>query len=130
MKKPTTSSLFNTFIQRNYDGFSAHTLYKFLANTCPKEVASHWVYINIFHVFTNKYTPQDLEISQMVAEIVFNDPNLSDDIHNFRNELIELKFCMEFGYIPNNLAYLKENALDMYLKNAISLNEFELIIKA
>jgi hypothetical protein len=130
MKNNTIIKQFNIFISRNYDGLSAHTLFQTLTFSFPKEIAAQWVYVNIFHVFTEKYTPQDLDIAHCVADVIFNNPNLSNDIHYFRRELKELKFCIEFGYAYANTSYLKENALDMYLKNAISLCEFELIMKS
>lgn len=127
----TTTSLFDAFIARNYDGLSAHTLFQTLSLSFPKEVAEQWVYVNIFHVFTNKYTPEELELSQFIAGVVFGDIDFRKTAKHFRNELTELRYCINYGYNypKQNLEYLKENALDMYLKNVIDIFEFKLIIE-
>ena len=131
-KIPTTTDLFDAFIARNYDGLSAHTLFQTLSLSFPKEVAEQWVYVSVFHVFTNKYTPEELELSQFIAGVVFGDINFRKTAEHFRSELAELRYCINYGYKyhAQNLAYLKENALDMYLKNVIDIFEFKLIIEA
>lgn len=128
----TTSSPFNAFIARNYDGLSAHTLFQTLSLSFPKEIAEQWVYVSVFHVFTNNYTPEELELSQFIAGVVFGDINFHKTAKQFRNELAELRFCINYGYkySKQNLKHLKENALDMFLKNVIDIFEFKLIIEA
>lgn len=132
MKTPTIADIFDSFIARNYDGLSAHTLFQTLSLSFPKEIAESWVYVNVFHVFENKYTPEELELSQFISGIIFDDINFRKKAAHFRSELAELRYCMNYGYRyhAQNLAYLKENALDMYIKNVIDIFEFKLIIEA
>lgn len=125
------NKLFNKFIARNYDGLSAHTLCQTLCESFPKELSHKWVYESIFHVFINKYTPEELELSQYIAKIVFGDIEFRKTVKDFQAELTELRYCINYGYTysKQSLEYLKENALDMYLKNVIDLCEFTFIIK-
>lgn len=131
MTNKELNKLFDKFIARNYDGLSAHTLYQTLCLNFPAEIAGKWVYESIFHVFINKYTPEELELSQYIAGIVFGDIEFRKTAKFFLSELSELRYCHNYGYKyhEQSLEYLKANALDMYLKNVIDLCEFTFIIK-
>ena len=123
---------FDKFIARNYNGLSAHTLFQTLCESYPVEIATEWVYVKIYHVFLNKYTPEELDLSQFLAGVIFGDLDFRNKAHNFRSELEEYRYCINYGYeySHENLRYLKEMALDMYLKNVIDIFEFRIITEA
>ena len=108
MKSNDTIKKFDTFVSRNFFGYSAHTLYQELCHSYPVEVSSQWVYVNIWHTFINQDTPEDIDIARHVACIIIGDPNF------------EIRA----------LAVLTDDALDLYIKGVISLHEFKLIIAA
>lgn len=72
--KNNTIKLFDNFVSRNFFGYSAHTLYQELCHSYPAEVASQWVYVNIWHAFTNQSTHKDIDIARHVACIIIGDP--------------------------------------------------------
>lgn len=76
MKSNDTIKKFDTFVSRNFFGYSAHTLYQELCHSYPVEVSSQWVYVNIWHTFINQDTPEDIDIARHVACIIIGDPNL------------------------------------------------------
>ena len=59
--KSNTIKKFDAFISRNFFGYSAHTLYQELCHSYPAEVASQWVYVNIWHAFIDQNTPEDID---------------------------------------------------------------------
>ena len=118
MKSNDTIKKFDTFVSRNFFGYSAHTLYQELCHSYPVEVSSQWVYVNIWHTFINQDTPEDIDIARHVACIIIGDPNF------------EIRALDARDYIDYCLATLANDALDLYLKGVISLHEFKLIIAA
>ena len=74
MKNNTIKS-FDHFVSRNFFGYSAHTLYQELCYSYPAEVASQWIYVNIWHAFTGQDIPEDIDIARHVACIIIGDPN-------------------------------------------------------
>lgn len=124
--KSNTIKKFNQFVSRNFFGYSAHTLYQELCHSYPAEVASQWVYVNIWHAFTNQSTPEDIDIARNVACIIIEDPDLERLALAARDWI---DYCM-ITHEYERLAVLANDALDLYLKGVISLHEFKLIIAA
>ena len=48
--KNNTTKAFDNFVSRNFFGYSAYTLYQELCHSYPAEVASQWVYVNIWQI--------------------------------------------------------------------------------
>lgn len=126
MKKSEIIKAFNEFVSRNFFGYSAHTLYQELCHSYPAEVASQWVYVNIWHRFTGQDTPEDIDIARRVACIIHHDLSLLDRALAARDWI---EYCMA-THEYERLAVLTDDALDLYLKGVISLHEFKLIIAA
>lgn len=126
MKKSEIIKAFNEFVSRNFFGYSAHTLYQELCHSYPAEVASQWVYVNIWHRFTGQDTPEDIDIARRVACIIHHDLSLLDRAFDARDYI---DYCMA-THEYERLAVLANDALDLYLKGVISLHEFKLIIAA
>lgn len=124
--KNNTIKLFDNFVSRNFFGYSAHTLYQELCHSYPAEVASQWVYVNIWHAFTNQSTHKDIDIARHVACIIIGDPNFEIRALDARDYI---DYCMA-THEYERLAVLANDALDLYLKGVISLHEFKLIIAA
>ena len=133
MSKPT----FNDFINTNFMGLSAHTLYDYIMSTVSnnpiyKKDVSNLVYESIYHVYINKYTALEYKMYTKVRKDILDYYNIIDP-HEFREWLAELHFCLDNGYTDfstTRLSWLKENALDMYITRTISLSEFQYILKA
>lgn len=117
---------FNNFIAANFYGYSAHTLYQELRHSYPAEVASQWVYVNIWHAFIDQSTPEDIDIARHVACIIIGDPTFEIRALDARDYI---DYCMA-THEYERLATLANDALDLYLKGVISLHEFKLIIAA
>lgn len=126
MKKSEIIKAFNEFVSRNFFGYSAHTLYQELCHSYPAEVASQWVYVNIWHTFIDNDTPEDIDIARRVACIIIGDPNFEIRALDVRDYI---EYCMATQEYER-LAVLANDALDLYLKGVISLHEFKLIIAA
>lgn len=126
MKSNDTIKKFNAFISCNFFGYSAHTLYQELRHSYPAEVASQWVYVNIWHAFIGQDTPEDIDIARNIACIINEDPDLERLAFAARNWI---DYCMA-THEYERLATLADDALDLYLRNVISLHEFKLIIAA
>lgn len=126
MKSNDTIKKFDTFVSRNFFGYSAHTLYQELCHSYPVEVSSQWVYVNIWHAFTGQDTPEDIDIARRVACIIIGDPNFEIRALDARDYI---DYCMA-THEYERLATLANDALDLYLKGVISLHEFKLIIAA
>ena len=126
MKSNDTIKKFNAFISCNFFGYSAHTLYQELCHSYPAEVASQWVYVNIWHAFIDQSTPEDIDIARHVACIIIGDPNFEIRALDARDYI---DYCM-ITHEYERLAVLADDALDLYLKGVISLHEFKLIITA
>lgn len=124
--KNSTIKEFNNFISRNFFGYSAHTLYQELCYSYPAEVATQWVYVNIWHTFINNDTPEDIDVARHVACIIIGDPNFELRALDTRDWI---EYCMA-THEYERLALLADQALDLYLKGVISLHEFKLIIAA
>lgn len=90
------------------------------------EVASQWVYVNIWHTFIDNDTPEDIDIARRVACIIIGDPNFEIRALEARDYI---DYCMA-THEYERLAVLANDALDLYLKGVISLHEFKLIIAA
>ena len=119
---------FNLYIERYFDGYTAHTLYQDLTSKgYPAEIASNWIYAKLYRVFAGRGTQVEREIVQLIRNIVFNDVSFSDKENLFISELQETKYCIRFGY-KYNASYLKNNALDFYIKGSISLTDFQFIV--
>lgn len=126
MKSNDTIKKFNAFISCNFFGYSAHTLYQELCHSYPAEVASQWVYVNIWHAFIGQDTPEDIDIARNIACIIIGDPNFEIRALDARDYI---DYCM-ITHEYERLAVLADDALDLYLKGVISLHEFKLIITA
>ena len=124
--KSETIKAFNTFVSRNFFGYSAHTLYQELCHSYPAEVSSQWVYVNIWHAFIGKDTPEDIDIARNIACIINEDPDLERLALAARDWI---DYCIA-THEYKRLAVLVDDALDLYLKGVISLYEFKLIIAA
>lgn len=126
MKSNDTIKKFDTFVSRNFFGYSAHTLYQELCHSYPVEVSSQWVYVNIWHTFINQDTSEDIDIARHVACIIIGDPNFEIRALDARDYI---EYCMATQEYER-LATLTNDALDLYLKGVINLHEFKLIIAA
>lgn len=124
--KNDTIKKFDTFVSRNFFGYSAHTLYQELCHSYPAEVASQWVYVNIWHTFINQDTPEDIDIARHVACIIIGDPNFEIRALDARDYI---EYCMATQEYER-LAVLIDEALDLYIDRVISLDEFKLIVSA
>lgn len=126
MKSNDTIKKFNAFISCNFFGYSAHTLYQELRHSYPAEVASQWVYVNIWHRFTGQDTPEDIDIARRVACIIHHDLSLLDRALAARDWI---EYCITTQEYEC-LAVLIDEALDLYIDRVISLDEFKLIVSA
>ena len=126
MKSNDTIKKFDTFVSRNFFGYSAHTLYQELCHSYPVEVSSQWVYVNIWHTFINQDTPEDIDIARHVACIIIGDPNFEIRALDARDYI---EYCMATQEYER-LAVLIDEALDLYIDRVISLEEFKLIVSA
>lgn len=126
MKSNDTIKKFNAFISHNFFGYSAHTLYQELRHSYPAEVASQWVYVNIWHAFIDQSTPEDIDIARRVACIIHHDLSLLDRALAARDWI---EYCMATQEYER-LAVLIDEALDLYIDRVISLDEFKLIVSA
>lgn len=126
MKSNDTIKKFNAFISHNFFGYSAHTLYQELRHSYPAEVASQWVYVNIWHAFIDQSTPEDIDIARRVACIIHHDLSLLDRALAARDWI---EYCMATQEYER-LAVLIDEALDLYIDRVISLDEFRLIVSA
>lgn len=124
--KNNTTKAFDNFVSRNFFGYSAHTLYQELCYSYPAEISSQWVYVNIWHVFIDQSTPEDIDIARHVACVIIGDPNFEIRALADRDWI---DYCM-ITHEYERLAVLANDALDLYLKGVISLHEFKLIIAA
>lgn len=125
MKNNTIKS-FDHFVSQNFFGYSAHTLYQELCHSYPAEVASQWVYVNIWHAFIDQSTPEDIDIARRVACIIHHDLSLLDRALAARDWI---EYCMATQEYER-LAVLIDEALDLYIDRVISLDEFKLIVSA
>lgn len=125
MKNNTIKS-FDHFISHNFFGYSAHTLFQELCHSYPAEIASQWIYVNIWHTFINQDTPEDIDIARHVACIIIGDPNFEIRALNARDWI---EYCMATQEYER-LAVLIDEALDLYIDRVISLEEFRLIVSA
>lgn len=123
MKNNTIKS-FDHFVSHNFFGYSAHTLYQELCHSYPAEVASQWVYVNIWHTFIDNDTPEDIDIARRVACIIIGDPNFEIRALDARDYI---DYCMA-THEYERLAVLIDEALDLYIDRVISLDEFKLIV--
>lgn len=124
--KNNTTKAFDNFVSRNFFGYSAHTLHQELCHSYPAEVASQWIYVNIWHRFINQDTPEDIDIAHHVACIIIDDPNFEIRALNARDWI---EYCMATQEYER-LAVLIDEALDLYIDRVISLEEFKLIVSA
>ena len=98
--KNDTIKKFDTFVSHNFFGYSAHTLYQELCHSYPAEVASQWVYVNIWHTFIDNDTPEDIDIARHVACIIIGDPN-------FESEHSMLVIGLSTAWILRNMSALQ-----------------------
>lgn len=124
--KSNTIKKFDTFISHNFFEYSAYTLYQELCHSYPVEVASQWVYVNIWHTFINQDTPEDIDIARHVACIIIGDPNFEIRALDARDWI---EYCMATQEYER-LAVLIDEALDLYIDRVIKLEEFRLIVSA
>jgi len=122
--KSNTIKSFDHFVSHNFFGYSAHTLYQELCHSYPAEVASQWVYVNIWHTFIDNDTPEDIDIARHVACIIIGDPNFEIRALDARDWI---EYCMDTQEYER-LAVLIDEALDLYIDRVISLDEFKLIV--
>lgn len=123
MKNNTIKS-FDHFVSHNFFGYSAHTLYQELCHSYPAEIATQWVYVNIWHAFIDQSTPEDIDIARHVACIIIGDPNFEIRALDARDYI---DYCMTTQEYER-LAVLIDEALDLYIDRVISLDEFKLIV--
>ena len=126
MKSNDTIKKFNAFISCNFFGYSAHTLFQELCHSYPAEVATQWIYVNIWHGFIGQDTPEDVEIARRVACIIKHDSTLLD---RALAACDWIEYCM-MTQEYERLAILIDEALDLYIDRVISLDEFRLIVSA
>ena len=126
MKSNDTIKKFDTFVSRNFFGYSAYTLYQELCHSYPAEVVSQWVYVNIWHTFIDNDTPEDIDIARHVVCIIIGDPNFEIRALDARDYI---EYCMATQEYER-LAVLIDEALDLYIDRVISLDEFKLIVSA
>lgn len=124
--KNNTTKAFDNFVSRNFFGYSAYTLYQELCHSYPAEVASQWVYVNIWHTFIDNDTPEDIDIARHVVCIIIGDPNFEIRALDARDYI---EYCMATQEYER-LAVLIDEALDLYIDRVISLDEFKLIVSA
>lgn len=124
--KNNTTKAFDNFVSCNFFGYSAHTLYQELCHSYPAEVASQWVYVNIWHAFIDQSTPEDIDIARRVACIIIGDPNFEIRALDARDYI---EYCIA-THEYERLAVLIDEALDLYIDRVISLDEFKLIVSA
>lgn len=124
--KNNTTKAFDNFVSRNFFGYSAYTLYQELCHSYPAEVASQWVYVNIWHTFIDNDTPEDIDIARRVACIIIGDPNFEIRALDARDYI---EYCIA-THEYERLAVLIDEALDLYIDRVISLDEFKLIVSA
>lgn len=124
--KNNTTKAFDNFVSRNFFGYSAHTLYQELRHSYPAEVASQWVYVNIWHAFIDQSTPEDIDVARHVACIIIGDPNFEIRALDARDWI---EYCMATQEYER-LAVLIDEALDLYIDRVISMEEFKLIVSA
>lgn len=124
--KNNTTKAFDNFVSRNFFGYSAYTLYQELCHSYPAEVASQWVYVNIWHTFIDNDTPEDIDIARHVVCIIIGDPNFEIRALAARDWI---EYCMATQEYER-LAVLIDEALDLYIDRVISLDEFKLIVSA
>lgn len=122
--KNNTTKAFDNFVSRNFFGYSAHTLYQELCHSYPAEVASQWVYVNIWHTFIDNDTPEDIDIARRVACIIIGDPNFEIRALDARDYI---EYCIA-THEYERLAVLIDEALDLYIDRVISIDEFKLIV--
>lgn len=122
--KNNTTKAFDNFVSRNFFGYSAYTLYQELCHSYPAEVASQWVYVNIWHTFINQDTPEDIDIARHVVCIIIGDPNFEIRALAARDYI---EYCIA-THEYERLAVLIDEALDLYIDRVISLDEFKLIV--
>ena len=109
--KNNTTKAFDNFVSRNFFGYSAHTLYQELCHSYPAEVASQWVYVNIWHTFIDNDTPEDIDIARHVACIIIGDPNFEIRALDARDYFEYCLATLEY----ERLAVLIDEALDFYI---------------
>ena len=124
--KNNTTKAFDNFVSRNFFGYSAYTLYQELCHSYPAEVASQWVYVNIWHTFIDNDTPEDIDIARHVVCIIIGDPNFEIRALDARDWI---EYCMATQEYER-LAVLIDEVLDLYIDRVISLEEFKLIVSA
>lgn len=122
--KNNTTKAFDNFVSRNFFGYSAHTLYQELCHSYPAEVASQWVYVNIWHTFIDNDTPEDIDIARRVACIIIGDPNFEIRALDARDYI---EYCIA-THEYERLAVLIDEAFDLYIDRVISIDEFKLIV--
>ena len=122
--KNNTTKAFDNFVSRNFFGYSAYTLYQELCHLYPAEVASQWVYVNIWHTFIDNDTPEDIDIARHVVCIIIGDPNFEIRALAARDYI---EYCIA-THEYERLAVLIDEALDLYIDRVISLDEFKLIV--
>lgn len=122
--KSNTIKSFDHFVSHNFFGYSAHTLYQELCHSYPAEVASQWVYVNIWHAFIDQSTPEDIDVARHVACIIIGYPNFEIRALDARDWI---EYCMATQEYER-LAVLIDEALDLYIDRVISLDEFKLIV--
>ena len=119
---------FDEFISYHFDGLSAHTLYQSLFNIFPGSFADgvqNCVYATLYEIYTDKNVT-DKHIStfnRIHSDILGIDLTEKDILKIIKEE----SFCLHFGYNAVNFEWLKNNALNWYVKHIISLNTFKII---
>ena len=114
---------FDIFVAKNFNGYSAHTLYQLL--NFPNAI--NWIYVSIFHVFSGKESAADRKIYNHVRNIAYGDLNFTQEEQLAKELIEEHEYCLSYGYKDPNFDYIKNHALDWYIKGFITLDQFKYV---
>ena len=119
---------FDQFISYHFNGLSAHTLYQSLLETFPSSFVSgisNYVYVVLYEIYIDRNITETHVNTFNTLRSRINGNNPTEK--NILEIITEEAYCLEFGYFASNLEWLKNNALDWYVKHIISLNTFKRI---
>ena len=123
-------STFDEFISYHFDKLSAHTLFQSLCDLFPDSFSdgiSNAVYVVLYEVYTDHNVGEaHINTFNTLHSILLDvDSELTEEC--IQRTISEEAFCLEFGYVAVNLEWLKNNALEWYIKHIISLETFKRI---
>lgn len=127
---------FDEYINHNFPGYSAHTLYQQLMSWLPKNMSAtiqNNIYYHIYNVWCDVDADcEDFEIFLNMKDFFISmtyDVNPVKLREEIRNAMYEVEYCNRYGY-PNKLnkTWLKNNAYDWYSMRIISMSKFREIV--